>query len=387
VVVTGIGAVTSLGHTAHETWDALAAGRSGLAAISRFDPTSFATTFAGSVTGFGDSEAPERWTNLALAASREAIAQAGIDVSRYADRTAVLIGTAASGIEQVEMAWRAKKPIWASPTAATDAIAAETGATGPVLTYGASFTGSANAIGEAMTMIRTGRIDFAIAGGAEAPITLAILAGFIAMGATSQQNDEPVHAVKPFAADRDGCSLGEGSAVLVLEVRERAIARGATILAEVVGYGATADAFHVVALPDDGDALVRAMRLAMAQAGIVSGEIGYINAHGTGTTMNDLVETTAMKTVLGDAASSVPISSTKPATGHLLGAAGSLEAVISLMALSRNQLPPTLNLRVPDPVCDLDYVPLVARDKDLEVVMSNSMGFGGHATSLIFRRG
>jgi 3-oxoacyl-[acyl-carrier-protein] synthase II len=379
--------VTSLGHSARETWDALVAGRSGLAAIARFDTAGFATTFAGNVTGFDDRATSERWTSLALAASREAVAQAGIDVSRHADRTAVLIGTAASGIEQVEMAWRAKKPIWASPTAATDAIAAETGATGPVLTYGASFTGSANAIGEAMTMIRTGRVEVAIAGGAEAPITPTILAGFIAMGATSQQNDEPVHAVKPFAADRDGCSLGEGSAVLVLEERERALARGATILAEAAGYGTTADAFHVVALPEDGDALVRAMRLAIAQAGISPGEIGYINAHGTGTTMNDLVETTAMKAVLGDAARSVPISSTKPATGHLLGAAGSLEAVISLMALSSNRLPPTLNLRVPDPVCDLDYVPLVAREKVLDVVMSNSMGFGGHATSLIFRRG
>jgi 3-oxoacyl-[acyl-carrier-protein] synthase II len=357
-----------------------------LAAIARFDPTGFATTFAGNVTGFDDSATSERWTSLALAASREAIAQAGIEVSRHPERTAVLIGTAASGIEQVEMAWRASKPIWASPTAATDAIAAETGATGPVLTYGASFTGSANAIGEAMTMIGTGRVDVAIAGGAEAPITPTILAGFIAMGATSQQNDEPIHAVKPFAADRDGCSLGEGSAVLVLEEREAALARGAAILAELVGYGATADAFHVVALPEDGDALVRAMRLAIAQAGIAPDEVGYINAHGTGTTMNDLVETTAMKTVLGNAAASVSISSTKPATGHLLGAAGSLEAVISLQALGSNQLPPTLNLRVPDPACDLDYVPLVARDKDLEVVMSNSMGFGGHATSLVFRR-
>ena len=384
VVVTGMGAVTSLGMSVNETWQQLVSAQSGLRTIDRFDTSGFATTFAGLVPDTDHDSPHPRWVEFALDAAREAIAQAGTGAIADPARTAVLMGTALGSIEPVETGLRAGKPVWMTSTAAADAIATETGVTGPVLTYAASFAGSANAIGEAMTMIRTGRIDTAIAGGAESAITPSIIAGFIAMGATSQRNDDPVHAVRPFAGDRDGCAIGEGSAMLVLEDRDRALARNATILAELVGYGATADAYHVVALPEHGDALVQAMRIALRQAGIAPEQVGYINAHGTGTTMNDLVETAAIRDVFG--ATQIPVSSTKPATGHLLGAAGALEAVIGIRVLTHRMIPPTLNLHVRDPACDLDYVPNLTRQADPDYVMSNSMGFGGHATSLIFRR-
>lgn len=385
VVVTGMGAATSLGLNVADSWTGIVAGRSGLKPITRFDPTGFLTRFAGEVTGFEGDSRHDRWTNFALAAAREAIGQAGL-TGADPPRIAVLIGTALGAVEEIEASLRSGNPRWLSPTAAADAIAEEFRVTGPVLTYQASFTGSANAIGEAMTMIRTGRTDVVIAGGAEAAITPSITAGFIAMGATSQSTGDPTRAVKPFAADRDGCALGEGSAILILEERDRAMMRAAPILAEVAGYGTTADAFHVVALPDDGDAIVRAMRLALTQASIEPDQIDYINAHGTGTTMNDLVETIAMKQVFRTAAGSIPITSTKPATGHLLGAAGALEAAIGILAMVHGVVPPTLNLNQVDPACDLDYVPRAARNADLKAVMSNSMGFGGHATSLIFRQ-
>jgi 3-oxoacyl-[acyl-carrier-protein] synthase II len=353
-------------------------GQSGLSRISRFDTTGFANTFAGEVTGVEPGER-DRFVEFALIAAREAVSQSGAEISG----AAVLMGTALGGVESLAAG---KFDRW-FPWLAADAVARESGATGPVITIQASFTGSANAIGEGAEWIRQGRVDVAIAGGSDAAITPTIIAGFISMGATSHDLGDPHLAVKPFAGDRDGCSIGEGSAVLVLEERDRAIARGASILAEVAGYGTTADAFHVVALPEDGDAIVRAMRLALDQANISPRDIGYINAHGTGTAMNDAVETTAMKKIFGDSAGAIPISSTKPATGHLLGAAGALEAIIGIQALRTGAAPPTLNLRVSDPFCDLDYVPLVSRHVDPDAVMSNSMGFGGHATSLVFRRG
>ena len=378
VVVTGIGAITSLGRDVRTVWDRMVVGDSGLRQITHFDTTGFATTFAGEVEGIASSNR-DRFAEFALIAAREAIEQSRADSSQ----ATVLIGTAFGGVESLAQGRFDQSFAWNAASAVSEMLAS----TGPELTYQASFTGSANAIGEGFERIRRGRADVVIAGGAEAAITPSIVAGFIAMGATSHSTGDPRFAVKPFAGDRDGCSIGEGAAMLILEARELAIARGATILAEVVGYGTTADAVHVVALPEDGDGIVRAMQLAMEQAGVASTEIGYINAHGTGTTMNDAVETIAMKRVLGDIAGQIPISSTKPATGHLLGAAGALEAVIGIQTLRTGIAPPTLNLRVADPDCDLDYLPLVARRVAPEVVMSNSKGFGGHATSLIFRRG
>jgi 3-oxoacyl-[acyl-carrier-protein] synthase II len=373
-----MGLVTALGVGVDRTWSRMIAGDSGLGRISRFDTNGFANTFAGEVTDVEPGEL-DRFVEFARIAAQEAIAQSGAEVSG----AAVLMGTAFGGVES--LAGR-KFDRW-FPWLAADAVAAESGAAGPVITYQASFTGSANAIGEGADWIRQGRVDIAIAGGSDAAITPVIIAGFISMGATSHNTGDPKLAVKPFAGDRDGCSIGEGSAALVLEERDRAIGRGATILAELAGYGTTADAFHVVALPEDGDAIVRAMLLALDQARLSPRDIGYINAHGTGTAMNDAVETTAMKRVFTGAAGTIPISSTKPATGHLLGAAGALEAIIGIQALRTGVAPPTLNLSVPDPQCDLDYVPLVSRHVDPDAVMSNSMGFGGHATSLVFRRG
>jgi 3-oxoacyl-[acyl-carrier-protein] synthase II len=378
VVITGIGLVTALSIGVDRTWSRMIAGDSGLGRISRFDTNGFANTFAGEVTDVEPGER-DRFVEFALIAAQEAIAQSGADVSG----AAVLMGTAFGGVESLAAG---RFDQW-FPWLAAEAIAAESGAAGPVITYQASFAGSANAIGEGAEWIRQGRVDIVIAGGSDAAIAPTIVGGFISMGATSHNTENPKLAVKPFAGDRDGCAIGEGSAMLVLEEREHAIGRGAPILAEVSGYGTTADAFHVVALPEDGDAIVRAMRVALDQAGLSRRDIGYINAHGTGTAMNDAVETTAMKRVFGDVAGTVPISSTKPATGHLLGAAGALEAIIGIQALRTGVVPPTLNLNVPDPLCDLDYVPLVARHVDPDVVMSNSMGFGGHATSLVFRRG
>ena len=377
VVVTGVGAVTSIGTDAGSMWSRLIAGESGLRHISRFDTSGFTTTIAGEVDVATDGE-HDRFVHFAVIAAREAVTQAGVEPAG-AD---ILIGTAFGGVESLAKGRFDRSFAWL----AADAVAAATGATGSRITFQASFTGSANAIGEGAERIRQGRAEIVIAGGTDAAITPTIVAGFISMGATAPNDGDAHLAVRPFAADRNGCAIGEGSAVLVLESRDHAEARGATVLAEVAGYGSTADAYHVVALPDDGDAIVRAMQIALSQAGIHPKEAGYINAHGTGTAMNDAVETAAMKTVFGPSARKIPISSTKPATGHLLGAAGALEAVIAIKALRTGIAPPTLNLRLPDPHCDLDYVPLVSRPIEADIVMSNSMGFGGHATSLVFRR-
>jgi 3-oxoacyl-[acyl-carrier-protein] synthase II len=359
-------------------WKRLVAGDSGLRQISRFDTTGFATTFAGEVEGI-ETSTRDRFAEFAVIAAREAVAQSGADSSE----AAVLMGTAFGGVGSLLSGRFDQSFAWNAASAVSEMLAS----TGPESTYQASFTGSANAIGEAFERVRRGRAEVVVAGGAEAAITPAVVAGFIAMGATSHSTGDPRLAVKPYAGDRDGCSIGEGAAMLVLEARDQAIARGAPVLAEIVGYGTTADAVHVVALPDDGDGIVRAMELALDQAEIGAADIGYINAHGTGTTMNDTIETIAMKRVFGESAGRVPISSTKPATGHLLGAAGALEAVIGVQSILIGIVPPTLNLVIADPRCDLDYVPLVSRHVNPVVVMSNSMGFGGHATSLIFRRG
>ncbi|MEJ7839600.1 MAG: beta-ketoacyl-[acyl-carrier-protein] synthase family protein [Thermomicrobiales bacterium] len=377
VVVTGIGVVTSLGHGVDVFWSRLIGGASGLRQITRFDTRRFITSFAGEVDGL-EGLVQDRFVEGAVLAARQAIAQSQ-DVPRSAN---VLIGTAFGGVESLANGQFDRSFAWN----AANALAAVLDTDGDVLTYQASFTGSANAIGEGFERIRRGRSNVAVVGGSEAAITPSIVAGFIAMGATSLSTGNPAEAVKPFALDRDGCAIGEGSAVIVLEEWEHAVERGAPMLAEVAGYGTTADAEHVVALPPDGDGIVRAMRLALDQADLQPEAIDYINAHGTGTSMNDAIETVAMKQVFGAAAASIPISSTKPATGHLLGAAGALEAVIVIQSLRTGIVPPTLNLNHADPACDLDYVPLIARHVSPAIVMSNSMGFGGHAVSLIFRR-
>jgi 3-oxoacyl-[acyl-carrier-protein] synthase II len=379
--------------------------RSALRTITRFDAADHATRFAAEVADFvpGDwldrkaSRRMDRFTQFAAVAAREAVAMSGLDVEKAPDRVGVVTGSAFGGVETftatvgtlLEQGPRRIGPFAVPMSIANMApgvIAIDLGATGPAFAYASAFASGANAIGEGMRMVRAGRADAVVAGGAEAPIHPLILAGFSAMQAMSERNDDPGGAVKPFDLERDGCALGEGAAMLVLEARDHAVARGAPIIAELAGYGTTSDAFHVVQLAPDGEGIARAMNLAMAEAGIAPAEVGYLNAHGTGTTMNDAYETAAIHAAFGAAAPHLAISSTKSRTGHLLGAAGALEAVISLQAMEDGVLPATLNLVTPDPACDLDYIPGASRDQPVAAVLSNSMGFGGHNVSLLFRR-
>lgn len=405
VVVTGMGAICAIGNDVDAVWEAAVAGRSGVAPITHFDPDGFETTFAAEVKGF-DPDASvgrkerrrmDRYTQLAVTATREAVASSGLDIGPIAERVGVLIGTGMGGIDTFEqgteiMLERGPKRVspffvpMTLPNMASGVVAIDIGAKGPNLAPTSACAASAHAIGEAALMIRYGRADVMIAGGSEAPITRMGVAGFNAMGALSRRNDAPERASRPFDLERDGFVLAEGGAVLVLEELEHAMDRGATILGEVVGYGSTDDANHMVQPAPEGAGAARAMGLALQDAGIAPQDVGYINAHGTSTQLNERLETAAMKHAFGEHAAQVAISSTKSMTGHLLGAAGSLEAVITLRALATGVLPPTINQEVPDPDCDLDYIPNEAREADVAIAMSNSMGFGGHNVSLVFRR-
>lgn len=405
VVVTGMGAICAIGNDVDAVWEAAVAGRSGVAPITHFDPDGFETTFAAEVKGF-DPDASvgrkerrrmDRYTQLAVTATREAVASSGLDIGPIAERVGVLIGTGMGGIDTFEqgteiMLERGPKRVspffvpMTLPNMASGVVAIDIGAKGPNLAPTSACAASAHAIGEAALMIRYGRADVMIAGGSEAPITRMGVAGFNAMGALSRRNDAPERASRPFDLERDGFVLAEGGAVLVLEELEHAMDRGATILGEVIGYGSTDDANHMVQPAPEGAGAARAMGLALQDAGIAPQDVGYINAHGTSTQLNERLETAAMKHAFGEHAAQVAISSTKSMTGHLLGAAGSLEAVITLRALATGVLPPTINQEVPDPDCDLDYIPNEAREADVAIAMSNSMGFGGHNVSLVFRR-
>jgi 3-oxoacyl-[acyl-carrier-protein] synthase II len=404
-VVTGYGAISALGIGATALRQGIREDRSALRTITRFDASDQSTQFAAEVPDFvpGDwldrkaSRRMDRFTQFAAVTAREAVTMAGLDVRLSPERVGVVTGSAFGGVETFTatvgtLLERGPKRIspFAVPMSianmAPGVIAIDLGAKGPAFAYASAFASGANAIGEGMRMIRQGRVDAVVAGGAEAPIHPLILAGFAAMQSLSERNDDPGSAVKPFDLYRDGCALGEGAAMLVLEDRDHAIARGATIIAELAGYGATSDAFHVVQLAPEGEGIARAMVLAMTDARMEPAAVGYVNAHGTGTTMNDAYETTAIHTAFGPAAKHLAISSTKSRTGHLLGAAGALEAVISVQALEDGVLPSTLNLATPDPACDLDYLPGASRSQLVQAVMSNSMGFGGHNVSLLFRQ-
>ncbi|MDQ3444387.1 MAG: beta-ketoacyl-ACP synthase II [Chloroflexota bacterium] len=404
VVVTGYGTISALGNTAEALRSSLRGTMSGLRTITRFDASDYPTSFAAEVVDFDpesildrkQSRRMDRFTQFASVAAREAVARARLDVAADPTRVGVVLGTAFGGVEtfvQTAEVMLSKGPKRISPFAvpmtipniAPGMIAIDLGAKGPAFAYASAFASSANAIGEAMRMIQSGRADTMIAGGTEAPITGLLMAGFAALQSLSRRNDDPGQAVRPFDLHRDGCALGEGAAMLVLERRDQALSRGATILAEFVGYGSTADAWHDVQIAPAGEGLARAMSLALDEAGVAPGDVGYLNAHGTGTTMNDELETVAIKTAFGDAACHLPISSTKSRTGHLLGAAGALEAVIVIQALEDDLLPSTLNLKTPDPACDLDYIPGSSRSAPIDLAMTNSMGFGGHNVSLVFR--
>jgi 3-oxoacyl-[acyl-carrier-protein] synthase II len=403
VVITGLGTLNPLGQDTTTTWEAIRAGQSGIGPITLFDAAAYETRIAGEVKGFdpvarfGRKEARRmaRLTQLALAATDEALADAGWKETAIArDRTGVIVGSGMGALDPIHEAadtLRERGPGRVSPffvpmmLADTPAalISITYGLTGPNLAvYTACATGN-NALGEAAATIRRGAADVMIAGGTEACILPLAMAGFGSMGAISTRNEEPARASRPFDAGRDGFVVSEGAAVLVLEEREHALARGATVHGELLGYGTSADAYHITMPGEAGEGAAESMRAALRDAGLTPANIDYINAHGTSTPLNDRAETAAIKRLFGERAYEIPVSSTKSMTGHLLGAGGALEAIICLLALRDGLVPPTINYEQPDPACDLDYVPNTARSAVLHAVMSNAFGLGGHNATLI----
>ncbi|MCX6552150.1 MAG: beta-ketoacyl-ACP synthase II [Acidobacteria bacterium] len=406
VVVTGIGLVSSLGIGTEATWDGLCAGRSGVGRITKFDPTAFAAQIAAEVKDFDplqfvdkkDVKKMDVFIHYAIAASQFAVDDAQLTIGPdNAARVGVFIASGIGGfgtIEREHTALMQGGPRKISPffipaaiiNLASGQVSIRLGAKGPNMATCTACSASAHAVGEAFEMIRRGAADTMIVGGSEAAITPMGVGGFAAMRALSTRNDEPERASRPFDKDRDGFVIGEGAGILVIEELESARRRGARIYAEVVGYGATADAFHITAPSEDGDGAVRVMQTALDVAGARVDEVQYINAHGTSTPFNDKLETLAVRRLFGDAASGLGISSTKSMTGHLLGASGGLEAGITALAIHHQTMPPTINQDTPDPECDLDYVPWKARKAPITYALSNSFGFGGTNAALLMRR-
>lgn len=405
VVITGLGLVTPLGTGVDKTWKALCAGESGIGRITRFDPTGYDAQIAGEVKDFDPTQFIEKkeikkmdtFIHYAVGASQLAVDDANLVVSpEEATRVGVYIGSGIGGLGSIEHyhdVLKEKGPGRVSPffipmtiiNLASGQVAIRVGAKGPnSCAVTACATGN-HCIGDAYRLIQRNDADVMIAGGAEAAITPLGVAGFASAKALSFRNSEPTRASRPFDKDRDGFVLGEGAGVVVLEELEHARARGARIYAELIGYAMNSDAYHITAPPEEGEGAVRCMEMALKNAGVTKTDIGYINAHGT-STMADAIETKAIKHVFGEQAYRIPVSSTKSMTGHLLGAAGGIEAVFSILALYHGILPPTINLDHPDPACDLDYVPNQARPAKIQAALSNSFGFGGVNACLIFRR-
>lgn len=406
VVVTGMGCISPVGNTVDETWDALLAGKSGAGPITLFDASRHKTRFAAEVKGFdavslfGNREARkmDRFTQFATAATLEALEQSGLEIDESnRDRVGVLIGTGIGGIgtimEQAEVL-RERGPDRVSPflvpmmisDSAAGILAIRIGVRGPNMALATACASGNNAIGEGVEMIRRSAADAMIAGASEAALVPLAMAGMNVMGALSTRNDDPQTASRPFDKDRDGFLMGEGAGILILESLEHAQARGATILCELSGYGTTDDAHHISAPAENGAGAAMSMQHALEDASLGMEEIGYINAHGTSTPLNDKSETAAIKSVFGEQAYNIPISSTKSMTGHLLGASGAVEAVFSILAMRESVIPATINYQTPDPECDLDYVPNQPRQVQVEHVMSNSFGFGGHNATLVFTK-
>ncbi|MEK6785352.1 MAG: beta-ketoacyl-ACP synthase II [Nitrospirota bacterium] len=405
VVVTGLGLVTPLGTGVEKTWKAICAGESGIGRITRFDPTGYDAQIAGEVKDFDPAQFIEKkeikkmdtFIHYAVGAAQLAVDDAGLKVApEEATKVGVYIGSGIGGLGSIEHyhdVLRAKGPGRVSPffipmtiiNLASGQVAIRIGAKGPnSCAVTACATGN-HCIGDAYRLIQRGDADVMVAGGAEAAVTPLGVAGFASAKALSFRNDEPTKASRPFDKDRDGFVLGEGAGVLVIEELEHALQRGVRIYGEIIGYGMNSDAYHITAPPEEGEGAVRCMELALKDAGINRDQIGYINAHGT-STMADAIETRAIKRVFGEQAFRIPVSSTKSMTGHLLGAAGGIEAVFSLLALFHGVLPPTINLDHPDPACDLDYIPNKARPSAIKTALSNSFGFGGVNACLIFTR-
>lgn len=404
VVVTGLGCVSPLGLTVDETWRGIVDGRSGIGPISHFDPDGFDTTFAAEVKGFDADEVlgrrlsrrMDRFTQFSIEATRQALEHAELEIDDgNRDRAGVIVGTGIGGMSTLtaeQDGITERGPRWVSPHMVPmmlpDTAAGYTaiiyGMRGPNMAVVTACASSANAIGEATEIIRRGAADVMIAGGAESAIIPIALAGFNNMNALSTRNDDPQGASRPFDLDRDGFVIGEGAASLVLESYEHAVSRKARVLAEVCGYSATNDAYHISAPAEGGAGAALCMQNALQDARLEPTQIDYINAHGTSTQLNDASETAAVKTTFGEEAYSTPMSSTKSMTGHLLGAAGALESLFCLKAIQNDVLPPTINYTTPDPECDLDYVPNEARDAEVRFAMTNSFGFGGHNACLIY---
>jgi 3-oxoacyl-[acyl-carrier-protein] synthase II len=406
VVITGIGLVSSVGIGTEANWSGLLEGRSGIAPITRFDVSQFSTQIAGEVKGFDPLQFVEKkdvkkmdvFIQYAMAASTFAMEDSRLAITpANAARVGVFIASGIGGfgtIEREHKAYLEGGPRRISPffipsaiiNLASGQVSIRFGAKGPNSATCTACSASAHAIGDAYEMIRRGIVDAMIAGGSEAAITPMGVGGFGAMRALSTRNDEPQKASRPFDKDRDGFVIGEGSGVVILETLEHAEARGAKVYAELVGYGLSGDAYHMTGQPEDGDGAVRSMQNALVSAGVDPTVVQYINAHGTSTPINDPNETFAIKRCFGDHAYRLAVSSTKSMTGHLLGAAGGLEAGITALAIDRQVLPPTINLDDPDPRCDLDYVPHKPRPASVTYALSNSFGFGGTNASLLFRR-
>jgi 3-oxoacyl-[acyl-carrier-protein] synthase II len=406
VVVTGLGCVSPVGNNVKDTWESLLAGKSGASLITSFDASAHKTRFAAEVKGFDpaalvgarDARKMDRFAQFATAATLEALEQSGLKIDdSNRDRVGILIGSGIGGIMTILEQYDVMKergpervspfliPMMISDSAAGN-IAIRVGARGPNMSLATACASGTNALGEAAEMIRRGAADVMIAGASEAGITSLSMAGMNVMTALSTRNDDFMTASRPFDKDRDGFMMAEGAGILILESLEYAQARGAKILCEFSGYGTTDDAHHISAPAENGAGAAKSMQLALNDAGLKPADIQYINAHGTSTQLNDKSETAAIKTVFGEQAYKIPVSSTKSMTGHLLGASGALEAVICALVFRDNILPPTINYKTPDPVCDLDYVPNQSRKAQPDHIMSNSFGFGGHNATLVVSR-
>ena len=406
VVVTGLGAVTPIGNDVAAYWQGLSQGRNGVGCISLFDASRHACRFAAEVkefdpTGWLEPKEAKRWDRFCqfgVVAAKQAVSAAGLEIDeRSSHRVGVAIGSGVGGLLMMETQAHVlseRGPDRVSPfcvpmmipNMATGLAAIALGARGPSSAVATACAAGSNAIGDAFRMIQMGYADAMVCGGAESAITPLGVAGFASAKALSFRNDDPATASRPFDLHRNGFVIGEGAGVLVLESLEQAQARGAPILAEIVGYGTTCDAHHITAPSPGGVGGAEAMRLALADGRLAPEDVDYVNAHGTSTQANDRNETAAIKAALGDHARSVPVSSTKSMTGHLLGGSGGIEAVAAVLAIGQNLVPPTINYHTPDPACDLDVVPNQARELAVNVVLSNSFGFGGHNVCLAFRR-
>ncbi len=406
VVITGLGAITPIGNTLQTYWQGLMSGKSGIGKITAFDASAHGSQIAGEVKGFDptdfmdrkDAKRAARFAHFAIATSKMALEDAKLDITDLnAEQIGVMIGTGVGGIKVMEdqqEIYLDRGPSRCSPfmipmmiaNMAAGLTAIQVGAKGPNSCPVTACAAGSNAIGDAFRLVQNGYAQAMICGGTESAVTPLTFGGFSAMRAMSTRNDDPDHASRPFDKDRDGFVLGEGCGILILEELEHAISRGARIYAEMVGYGMSCDAFHMTGIAPGGEGATRAIRMALKDGDLDPTDVSYVNAHGTSTPVNDPNETAAIKTVLGEHAYKITVSSTKSMTGHLLGGSGGIEGVAAVMAVANDKVPPTINLINPDPLCDLDYVPHKSRDQVVDVALSNSFGFGGHNVTLAFKK-